>query len=108
MTHRGIRHGPRVQKRCWCGSGKKEKNCHRQRPTPAARRAFVPAKAVAAATVPAESPTPRALTKTPDVAVSPWGVPGGWPCLNSEKRLWVAHPCGFVFCKGGAFLLSLF
>jgi len=31
---------------------------------------------------------------------------GGWPRLNSEKRLWVAHPCGF--CKGGVFLLSLF
>ena len=20
---------------------------------------------------------------------------GGWPRLNSEKRLWVPHPCGF-------------
>src|SRR5712664_1120055 len=25
---------------------------------------------------------------------------GGGPRLNSENRLWVAHPCGFVFCKG--------
>jgi len=31
---------------------------------------------------------------------------GGWPRLNSKKRLWVAHPCGF--CKGGVFFLSLF
>jgi hypothetical protein len=30
------------------------------------------------------------------------GARGGWPRLNSEKRLWVAHPCGFVSCKGGA------
>jgi len=27
---------------------------------------------------------------------------GGWPRLNPEKRLWVAYPCGFVSCKGGA------
>jgi hypothetical protein len=27
---------------------------------------------------------------------------GRGPRLNSEGRLWVAHPCGFVFCKGGA------
>ncbi len=33
---------------------------------------------------------------------------GGWPHLNSEKRLWVAHPCAFAFCKGGVFLLSFF
>jgi hypothetical protein len=33
------------------------------------------------------------------------GMNGGWPRLNSEKRLWVAHPCAFVFCKGGVFLL---
>jgi hypothetical protein len=33
---------------------------------------------------------------------------GGWPRLDSEKRLWVAHPCGFVSRKGGVFLFSLF
>ena len=32
----------------------------------------------------------------------------GWPPLNSEKRFWVAHPCGLVSCKGGVFLLSFF
>jgi hypothetical protein len=26
---------------------------------------------------------------------------GGWPTLDPLERLWVAHPCGFVFCKGG-------
>jgi len=31
---------------------------------------------------------------------------GGRPPLISEKRLWVAHPCGF--CKGGVFLFYLF
>jgi hypothetical protein len=38
---------------------------------------------------------------------APGAVPasGGWPHSNSEKRPWVAHPCGF--CKGGLFLLSL-
>src|SRR5260370_36664234 len=30
-------------------------------------------------------------------------APCGRPSLNSEKRLWAAHPCGFVFCKGGSF-----
>src|SRR5260370_22819130 len=32
-------------------------------------------------------------------------VDGAWPRRNPKKRLWVAHPCGFVFCKGGVFLL---
>jgi hypothetical protein len=31
---------------------------------------------------------------------------GGWPRLASVKRLRVAHPCGFVSCKGGAFDFS--
>jgi len=31
---------------------------------------------------------------------------GGRPLI--PKRLWVAHPCGFVSCKGGVFLLSFF
>src|SRR6266436_3076552 len=34
--------------------------------------------------------------------------PGGWPGLNSEKRLWVAHPCGFVFLQGRGLSLPLF
>jgi len=76
MTHRGIRHGPRVQKRCWCGSGRKEKNCHGRRPMPAAAGVSVAGKAVAAATVPADSPILRAVTKAPEMTVTPWGVPG--------------------------------
>jgi hypothetical protein len=43
---------------------------------PAAARASVPGAAVSAATAAAESPTLRAVTKTPEVTVSPWGVPG--------------------------------
>jgi hypothetical protein len=31
----------------------------------------------------------------------------GGRALIPKKGLWVAHPCGFVFCKGGVFL-SLF
>src|SRR5260370_12137380 len=27
----------------------------------------------------------------------------GWPRLNSEKRLWVAHPCVFGFARVGSF-----
>jgi hypothetical protein len=29
-----------------------------------------------------------------------FAVLGGWPRLISEKRLWVAHPCGFCFMQG--------
>jgi hypothetical protein len=32
---------------------------------------------------------------------------GGWLRPNSKKRLWVAHPCGFVFCKVGFFSCPL-
>src|SRR6266852_6071622 len=48
---------------------------------------------------------------------APYDFQGGWPRLNSEKRLWVAHPCGFCISapsrcscgmNGGVFLLSLF
>jgi len=28
---------------------------------------------------------------------------GGWPTLNPLEGSWVAHPCGFVLCKGGLF-----
>jgi len=31
---------------------------------------------------------------------------GGWPTLYPLGRLWVAHPCGSVFCKGGDFLFA--
>jgi len=72
MTHRGVRHGPGVQKRCWCGSGRKEKNCHGRQPTPPAASA----SALGAGGAPAQAPALRAVTKTPDVTVSPWGVPG--------------------------------
>jgi hypothetical protein len=57
------RNQPRPQKRCWCGSGKKEKNCHGQRPT------------VAAPDLTSE-PHLREVTKTPAATLDPWGVPG--------------------------------
>ncbi len=28
---------------------------------------------------------------------------GGWPRLNSENRLWVAHPLAFGISKGAVF-----
>ena len=31
---------------------------------------------------------------------NPGHVSGRWPALNSEKRLWVDHPCGFCFTQG--------
>jgi hypothetical protein len=53
------RHGSQVQKRCWCGSGKKEKNCHGKA---ASER---PADCLA-------DTTKKIATAT----VKPWGVPG--------------------------------
>jgi hypothetical protein len=41
-----------------------------------------------------------------DAEIHKFELARGWPRLNSEKRLWVAHPCGSVFCKGGAFDFS--
>src|SRR5713101_3927523 len=39
-------------------------------------------------------------SSAPDSNLPRGAVPRrGWPRLNSKKRLWVAHPCGF--CKGG-------
>jgi len=63
------RHGwnwaqPRPQRRCWCGSGRKEKNCHGKL---TAAGSASPAPAVAHL---------RGMTKKPEVTVSPWGVPG--------------------------------
>lgn len=63
MAHGWNRNQPRPQKRCWCGSGKKEKNCHGLRP------------AVAAAPAGAEVHL-RDVTKNTNVSVNPWGVPG--------------------------------
>src|SRR6266849_4872475 len=48
---------------------------------------------------------------------APYDFQGGWPRLNSEKRLWVAHPCGFCISapsrcscgmNGGVFALVPF
>lgn len=64
MAHGWNRNQPQPQKRCWCGSGKKEKNCHGRRPVAAA----APPVTVGAHL--------RDVTKKPEVSVSPWGVPG--------------------------------
>jgi hypothetical protein len=64
MAYGWNRNQPRPQKRCWCGSGKKEKNCHGLRPP------------VAAAPAVAAEAHLREVTKKPEVTVSPWGVPG--------------------------------
>jgi hypothetical protein len=62
MARAWNRNYPRRQKRCWCGSGKKEKNCH-------------PRGVTAQAPVD-EEPNLRELTPQPQVTLSPWGVPG--------------------------------
>lgn len=64
MAHGWNRNQPRPQKRCWCGSGKKEKNCHGPR--------------VSLETAPGAGPIahPPETTKKPGEAVSPWGVAG--------------------------------
>jgi hypothetical protein len=63
MRHGWQRNQPRPQRRCWCGSGKKEKNCHGQSSAaPVAKVAAVPHLSVA--------------TTKPEVPVHPWGVPG--------------------------------
>jgi hypothetical protein len=58
MYHGRSRRGPQVQKRCWCGSGKKEKNCHGK---------AAPAKSVERL---------GEVTKSPGTTMKPWGVPG--------------------------------
>jgi hypothetical protein len=62
MTHGGGRHRKSTQKRCHCGSGKLEKNCH-----PPAKPAAAPAQLTAAKAAPAK---PEQMT------LHPWGVPG--------------------------------
>jgi hypothetical protein len=66
MTHRGTRHRKSVQKRCPCGSGKLEKNCHSPAKPP-----------VAPPLADSGRPGPhlRDVTKIPKVSMSPWGVP---------------------------------
>jgi hypothetical protein len=65
MSHGWNRNQPRPQKRCWCGSGKKHKNCHGK--TTVLR---------AGSTDPSAGAHPREVTKKPTAAFSPWGVPG--------------------------------
>lgn len=64
MRHGWNRTQPRPQRRCWCGSGKKEKNCH------GGLSAAAPAPS---APLGAHL---RERTIKPEVTVSPWGVPG--------------------------------
>ena len=63
MAHRWhSNHPPRRQKRCWCGSGKKQKNCH-----PSGREPSAPSVEVAAQTH---------EVRRPQVSDHPWGMPG--------------------------------
>jgi hypothetical protein len=57
------RNQARPQKRCWCGSGKKQKNCHGASSAPPVQP-------------PAKEPHLREITPTPQVTMHPWGVPG--------------------------------
>lgn len=63
MSHRKNPNQPRPQKRCWCGSGKKEKNCHGRR----SDEESVPRQPIASA---------NGEIQRPKVSVHPWGVPG--------------------------------
>src|SRR5579862_7377517 len=63
MAHTWNRNRARPQKRCWCGSGKKEKNCHGLRPDTA-----VPTELAGL--------RPLGVTRQPQITTHPWGVPG--------------------------------
>lgn len=63
MAHGWNRNQPRPQKRCWCGSGKNQKNCHGQ---------VAPMQAAS----PTAGPHLPDVTKTSDATMYPWGVPG--------------------------------
>jgi len=70
MTHGGARHRPSIQKKCPCGSGKKEKNCH------GLRRGAAPVE-VASRPLPAGSgPMLQKVTEKPMAELHPWGMPG--------------------------------
>src|SRR5947207_10703174 len=77
MTHGGTRHRASTQKRCSCGSGKLEKNCHKP------KSAAVP-NAVPAAAAPPAGARLIDVTKKPEMSMRPWGVPG------EEHRIVVA------------------
>ena len=60
--------GPSAQKRCWCGSGRKEKNCHgigSDAKSPAGSRATS-----------LDGSGLQNLTKKPEAILRPWGMPG--------------------------------
>jgi hypothetical protein len=63
MAHGWNRNQPRPQKRCWCGSGKKQKNCHGKSSAPQAQPSTT-------------RPHLREITPIPQVTMHPWGVPG--------------------------------
>jgi hypothetical protein len=72
---------PRPQKKCWCGSGKKQKNCH---PGQVPRPPKPPVTGVPApAQRPMVTPTAPQLTQTPSVRNHAWGFPG------EEHKIWV-------------------
>jgi hypothetical protein len=64
MRRRGWTPRPKPQKKCWCGSGKKEKNCHGA------------AKAPPMTTPQSNAAQPSTTSNTPTMDVSAWGVPG--------------------------------
>jgi hypothetical protein len=72
------RFGPGKNTKCWCGSGKKAKNCHGQTADEYARhhrRKAIPAQAPA---VP-----PKTAKAAMNISQKPWGVPG------EDHQLWV-------------------
>jgi hypothetical protein len=63
MAHGWSRNQPRPQKWCWCGSGKKQKNCHGKSSAPEAQTSTT-------------GPHLREIRPIPQVTMHPWGVPG--------------------------------
>ena len=74
MTYKPRFRGPGKDKTCWCGSGRKAKNCHGMTKRPlAAQNPVQPPQSVSA-------PLQKPATTVSD---KPWGVPG------EEHQLWV-------------------
>jgi hypothetical protein len=70
---------PKPQKKCWCGSGKKEKNCHPR----GKQRVAQPAGGVPAMAAGPTASIPPHVTKSPSLVKPPWGFPG------EEHKIWV-------------------
>jgi hypothetical protein len=79
VAYRGS-YRPKPQKRCWCGSGKKQKNCHPSDTSFGLSGSDGDRKAV---DFDDQDSGLRTITKEPKAEMKPWGVPG------EGHKLWV-------------------